>query len=218
MLSYEELPAVNSERWFSLEDLPGEVWKEIPGYNGLLLVSNYSRIMKLPRHWSPKKAILTQINYGRGYLAVSISINRRQIKLFVHRLVASAFVNNEENKRFVDHIDTNKLNNIYTNLRWVTHKENINNPLTIVHMGRPKQKAYENNLCTRKHDKRIKKVAKYNVNGDLVCVYNSLTEAAKDNKLAMSSISNAAHGKIIQNKQGQCTQCKTAGGYKWVYL
>ena len=51
----------------------------------------------------------------------------------IHRAVAELFIPNPENKPFVDHIDTNTLNNRVDNLRWVTAKENRNNPLTIEH-------------------------------------------------------------------------------------
>lgn len=48
----------------------------------------------------------------------------------VHRVVAELFIPNPENKPCVDHIDTNRLNNKVDNLRWVTYKENCNNPIT----------------------------------------------------------------------------------------
>ena len=51
----------------------------------------------------------------------------------IHRAVAELFVPNPENKPCVDHINTVKLDNRACNLRWVTHKENNNNPLTRKH-------------------------------------------------------------------------------------
>ena len=63
-----------------------------------------------------------------GYLQVSLS-GGRNLKL-VHRLVAKAFIPNPLGLRDVDHIDGNKSNNRVENLRWVTHKENVNNPNT----------------------------------------------------------------------------------------
>ena len=55
---------------------------------------------------------------GYKYLA------RKQL----HRIVTELFIPNPDNKPFVDHIDGNRLNNRVDNLRWVTSKENCNNP------------------------------------------------------------------------------------------
>lgn len=65
--------------------------------------------------------MVQSINH-KGYKTVCLN---DKDTLFVHRLVAMAFVKNEFNKPEVNHIDGNKLNNHYTNLEQCTTQENI---------------------------------------------------------------------------------------------
>lgn len=65
------------------------------------------------------------------YLGVNISIYddngkfTKQIRYYVHRLVAEAFIDNPENLSDVDHIDCNKQNNHVDNLRWYSRADNM---------------------------------------------------------------------------------------------
>lgn len=76
--------------------------------------------------WSEFREVKPRLGYW-GYFAVTIPYRK---DCSIHRLVAEAFIPNPENKPFVDHIDGNKTNNRVENLRWVTNKENCNNPNT----------------------------------------------------------------------------------------
>ena len=65
-----------------------------------------------------------------GYETLVTNKGDKRICLLIHRVVAEAFIPNPENKPQVDHIDGNRSNNNVNNLRWVTPKENMNNPIT----------------------------------------------------------------------------------------
>lgn len=118
----------------SLESIFGEIWKNVVGYEGKYMVSNYGRIKSLKRmrhsispkgtmcFASVKEIICSQGNDKDGYLLVSLSCKTYK----THRIVANAFLINPLNKPQINHIDGNKKNNHVSNLEWVTCKENIN--------------------------------------------------------------------------------------------
>lgn len=90
-------------------------------------------------------------------------------KFNIHRAVAELFIPNPENKPCVDHIDTNPNNNNYLNLRWVTHKENNNNPITrkhnsSSHIGREPSRGFLGHHRTQEwkmnHSKKISELQK----------------------------------------------------------
>ena len=95
-----------------------EIWKTYreKTYNkSKIEVSDLGNVKRNGKYWYPK-------SYKNGYYNIC--------GLNVHRMVAELFCDNPNNYNEVDHIDGNKHNNNKDNLRWVTHKENMNNPLT----------------------------------------------------------------------------------------
>lgn len=103
-----------------------ELLVDICGFEGLYQISNQGRV------FSVKKKIFIKLdeNNQQGYQVVKLCKNGKRYKFRVHRLVAEAFIPNPENKPCVDHINTIRNDNRVENLRWVTYKENLDNPLT----------------------------------------------------------------------------------------
>lgn len=102
-----------------------EEWRDVVGYEGLYQVSNTGKVRNTTKNFE-----LKQSNHY-GYKCVHLFHNGISKLIFVHRLVAFAFIPNYENKPCIDHIDGTRFNNNVLNLRWVTHLENIRNPITL---------------------------------------------------------------------------------------
>lgn len=129
-----------------------EIWKDIPGYEGLYQASNLGRIKSLNRKFyygSKQKIIKEKIkkqcetakrNNKKGYLCTRLlNSNNKSKAEYVHILVAKTFLKNDENKPTVNHKDGNKFNNCVDNLEWNTYSENnkhaVNNGLREKYIG-----------------------------------------------------------------------------------
>jgi len=66
-------------------------------------------------------------NDAHGYKLIGLGYPQKTFP--VHRIVAKAFIPNPKNLPEIDHINGDPADNRVENLRWVTHIENINNPI-----------------------------------------------------------------------------------------
>lgn len=171
-----------------------ENWKFI---NANYEVSDKGNIKSVNYRGTGKSAIRKQSISKNGYMRVILSDNGKNKTYFVHRLVAAAFIPNPDNKQQVDHINGNLTDNRVCNLRWVTPKENSNNPVTVDKLKR---------ILNNKPHYAAKGLAQYDLNGNLIKTYISFAEAKKSGFLRKG---------ICKNLDGKT---KNYNGFVWKRL
>ena len=118
-----------TEKWLELDDLPGESWKDIPGWEGFYQASTLGRIKSISRLNSRGERIKTKIrkqeNDRRGYPQIILCRNGKSKNYKTHQLIAAAFLPNPKNKLQVNHLNGIKNDNCIENLEWNTNLENM---------------------------------------------------------------------------------------------
>ena len=191
-----------------------EIWKPIRDYEGLYEVSNLGRIKRLGNDKNRKEKILKPYKNKLGYLRVTLSKDNKVKYMFIHRLVAIAFIPNPENKPCIDHINAIPSDNRVENLRWATYKENMNNELTKEKLsgensnnyGKPRSEEVKKKISeSQKGGKNPKArgVFCYELNKS----WNTSAEASRELNIDSSNITKCCKGK-----------CKSVKGYHFCYL
>jgi len=126
--------------------LPGEIWKDIPGYEGIYQASSYGRIRSVHgktthsirsgiRRWRGRIIKPKGINPKTGYM-VTLWKDKKPKDWLVARLVGITFLGKPEDGRMtINHKDGNRFNNHVSNLEWLSLADNIRH-------------AFENNLMS----------------------------------------------------------------------
>lgn len=178
-----------------------EEWRKIDGFVNYE-VSNLGRVINIKRG-----KLLKNRKDKDGYFNVIIHRDGKPYNHRVHRLVAKAFIPNPDNKPCIDHINTIRVDNRVENLKWCSHGENNNNPLTKIHISESLQgeKCYWYGKSGKQHH-RSKQVIQFSSDGALKGIWGSILEAQRNTTIQQSDISRCCMGKL-----------NTAGGYKWQY-
>lgn len=73
-------------------------------------------------------------DWGKGYLRFYYRVGDKVKSVFVHRAIWETFNGEIPEGYEIDHVKCNKQDNRLKMLKLVTHKENMNNPITITHL------------------------------------------------------------------------------------
>lgn len=142
-----------------------EIWKntEFDGY----MVSNLGRVKSLDRLLPPdrihpkgqfvKGKILSSKQNKHQYESVMISKIKR---VYIHRLVAQAFISNPENKPCINHKNGIKKDNRAENLEWCSYSENIHHAIKI---GLMSAHGYHTEKSNKKISETVKRLWKEGV-------------------------------------------------------
>lgn len=115
-------------------DLEGEEWRPLVGYEEHYMASNMGRIKS---SWRMKERIIGGCFDGDGYIKITLTNpDRSQSTYRRARLIALTWISNPEDKPEIDHINTDRTDDRVENLRWVTSKENKQNPQTKINRSK----------------------------------------------------------------------------------
>jgi hypothetical protein len=107
----------------------------VRGYEGHYVVDQFGRVFGVDRTTTVldngriyEKPIagkqMKQAHHTKGYKTVTLTKDGKSKTVFVHRIVAEAFIENPDNLPMVNHKDEDKTNNFVENLEWCTASYN----------------------------------------------------------------------------------------------
>ena len=149
-----------------------EVWKNVVGYEGLYMVSNYGKVK------NAKGELRKTYKDSAGYVTITLCKDGKTSRKLLHRVVAEAFLQNENKFPQVNHKDEVKENNAVDNLEWCTAKYNAN----------------YGTRNARRAEKEKKPVLQYSQSGVLIARFESQRAAASALHINKSLISCCTKG------------------------
>jgi len=190
-----------------MNNMEQEIWKDIPGYEGLYKLSNIGNFMSLDRACDNgrgkyvTKGQLIKSHKVLNHYYIKLWKNGKQKSLLLHRTLLTLFFSPPPSPRhYAMHLDDNPENNGLDNLRWGTPSENSKMAYANNKMVSPMKGRYG-----RKHF-AAKPVTQYYLNGEIYKIYETITSAARTSHTPQQYIRELCIGKRDQYK-----------GFRWRY-
>ena len=189
-----------------------EIWKDVPGFEGIYQVTRDGRVRSLDRTTLYKDKHLRFVS-GRemkpfmdrhGYKVVTLKKNRYKKHWFVHRIVGITYIPNPDNLPQINHKDEVKTNNNVENLEWCTNYYNEVYGTSIERSVKNRDtKAVGRKIALAR---TFGFVDQLDLNDNIIKTWVSARTAGRSLGKHGSNISKCCNG-----------QQKTAYGYKWVF-
>jgi hypothetical protein len=168
-----------------------EIWKDIPGYDGLYQVSNMGNVKSLPKEWIAGQGrkrkhngcILKPGLDSWGYKMVVLTKNLKRKTLKVHNLVALVFLNHKTNgttETCIDHINNIKTDNRVENLQLISNRDNCSKDRN--------NKFGATGVCFHKRDNVFFSIIKLNKKRLYLGSYKNKERAAEIYQLALKNL------------------------------
>lgn len=173
-----------------------EIWKPLCGDSKKYLASSLGKIKTLNYKRSGKEKILKESINPKGYSTIHLTEENKKYSQRVNRLIAQTFIENPNNLPQVNHKNGIKTDSRVCNLEWTDNSGN-------------QKHAYKTGLRHAHrgaNNKLSKKVNQYDLQGNYIKTWNSISEAKKELSIANGSISAVCKG-----------QMKQTGNYIWKY-
>lgn len=183
-----------------------EIWKDIPGFEGVYQISNHGRLKSFKELREGR--VLSNVNRKGGYFSIVLGRNNKIERCTrIHRLVAETFLDNPNNLPEVNHIDGNKQNNRVENLEWVTRKQNAEHAMKTVPGFIEAMRRYN-------QVERPNPIIQLTLDGEYVAMHRNGKEAAKATGVCQRNILQVAAG--TEYKPGK--RRVQAGGFNWLFM
>lgn len=101
-----------------------EIWKPIPGYEGLYEVSNMGRVQRCYDSCHCSTRIAKTGKNRKGYVRINLHKNEENRPTFVHLIVLNTFVGPKPEGMEASHLNDVKEDNRLENLQWMTGSDN----------------------------------------------------------------------------------------------
>lgn len=209
-----------------------EIWKDIKGYEGLYKYNPLNgRILSVGgrRGGHREDYVLSEHLDSSGYPMVIFRVNGNAKTFKVHKLIAINEIPNPNNYIEVDHLNGIRTDNRAENLRWCTHKQNMNNPLT-----KNKLKGKHNSPSTefkkgmvgtfkgKHHTAESNEKNRLAHLGKILPTRKPIIQLTLDGKYIKETfIKDAAKELGFKSDESIRKACKenwrTSGGFKWMY-